>query len=536
MARIGSVGYLNARPLSDELDVNRHTLTLGHPAEISRMLRDGEVDVALIPAAAALADGDYRIVPGVCVGADGPVGSVLLVSEQPVEQWTKVLLDGVSRTSAVLAELLLRTAPSFTERVREDLVLERTEPGVAVARAKGSVAALVIGDAAREVPARFVVRLDLALVWKSWTGLPFVFAVWAGRPDLSPEVVTHVSAAGRKGVGRIPEKYAGRDLDYLTKNLRYALDDAALTGLRRFGALAHRAGLLPREDLELFGPPSRRLPRPDVERLLGQLLDGGVLPVADLAALWRHGSIAELFAAADLVRRGAFPGDVVPYRVEIAGTAHLPEARSAGATRVLVDDGATETVRALAQAGFEVAVPWSTVDLEAALGAGARVLVDTEGAPADRLRHTPWAVLVERLRQARRLGLLVEAGVSVGRGETPEELASWLLALRDLAPVLEGVRVWAADAPGAYGEAANTATDHLRAVTLTRLVLPGAVHLVASPETEGLGMGQASLRAGCDHAGAVRLDGDPVDWPVRVKALEHHVREAGYVPAREGAR
>jgi chorismate dehydratase len=537
MARIGSVGYLNARPLSDEIDMNRHTLTLGHPAAIARMLRDGEVDAALIPVAAALSDGDYRIVPGVCVGADGPVGSVLLVSETPVEQWTKVLLDGVSRTSAVLAELLLRHAPTFTERSRKDLAIERVEPDTALGRAKGTVAALVIGDLARAVPDRFVVRLDLALLWKSWTGLPFVFAVWAGRPDLAPEVVQHLSAAGRKGMARIPEKYAGKDLDYLTRNLRYPLDDAALTGLRRFGALAHRAGLLPREDAELFGPPSRRLPRPDVDRILARLLDGGALPVAELAALWSHAPVAELFAAADLVRRATFPGDEVAYRVEIVGAGAVDAARAAGASRVLLDDAEPATIAALAAAGLEVALPWTaTVDLSAARAAGASVLVDAEGAPADRLRSSPWSALAGRLRTARALGFRLEAGVAVGRGETPEEIAAWLLLLRDQAELFAAARVWAVDAPGAYGAVANTATDHLRAVTLTRLVLPPGVRLAASPETEGAGMGQASLRAGCDHAGAVRLDGDPAEWPSRVAAWEHQVREAGYRPAREQPR
>ncbi len=520
MARIGSVGYLNARPLGDEIDMNRHTLTLGHPAEISRMLRAGEVDVALIPAAAALSDDDYRIVPGVCVGADGPVGSVLLVAERPVEDWTRVLLDGVSRTSAVLAELLLRHAPTFTGRVRADLAIERVEPDTAMARARGTTAALVIGDAARDVPARFAVRLDLALLWKAWTGLPFVFAVWAGRPTLAPDVVQHLAAAGRRGVARIPERYAGRDLEYLSTNLRYPLDDAALTGLRRFGALAHRAGLLPREDVELYGPPDKRLPRPDVDRLLARLLDGGALPAAEVASLLRHAPVAELFAAAELVRRANFPGDTVEYRVEVVD-GDAAAARALGATRAW----------ARPAEGLELAVPW-TVSPAEARALGAAVWVDDEGGATDRLRTTSLAELAGALRKARELGLRVEAGVAVGRGETPEELAAWLLFLRDHAAFVHTVRVWGADVPGAYGEAANTATDHLRAVTMARLVLPGSVHLAASPETEGLGMAQASLRAGCDHAGAVRLTGDPGAWPALVAALEHHVRELGVVPVR----
>ena len=76
------------------------------PDDVATLLHEGEVDVALVPVAAILDGGDWRIVPGMAIGADGPVESVLLVAETPPEEWTGVLLDGESRTSAVLAQLL----------------------------------------------------------------------------------------------------------------------------------------------------------------------------------------------------------------------------------------------------------------------------------------------------------------------------------------------------------------------------------------------------------------------------------------------
>lgn len=437
MARIGTVGYLNARPLSDEIDVDRHTLVLANPAEVARMLRAREVDVALVPVAAALSDDEYRVVPGHCIGADGPVASVLLVAETPPEQWTTVVLDGVSRTSVVLARLMLTRGP-LAQRVRPDLVIEDGEPNSGLRRAKKTTAALVIGDAARELPERLTTRLDLALLWKSWTGLPFVFAVWAGRPELPSSVVADLKEAGAAGVARITRKYAGDDLAYLTKNLRYPLDDAALSGLRRFGALAHEAGLVPRADVELYGPPSRRLERPDTDAMLERALNGSGLPHADVVALLRQGSVAELAAAADLKRRESWPGTQVPY---------------------------------------------------------ATSPVEGEG----------------------------HARIAVGEG-TEEELAARLLSLRDQ-PGLSSVTLVTVDVDGPYASAPNTASDLLRAVAVARLVLPGTVRLRASPATEGLGMTQASLRSGCDHAGS--LDGvDPA-------ALEHHLRAAGFEPVLE---
>lgn len=315
MSRIGTVGYLNARPLSDRIDIDQHTLLMAHPAEVARMLAEGEVDVALVPVAAVLQDAaNLRIVPRVCIGADGPVHSVLLVAEEPPERWTRVRLDGVSRTSRVLARLLLTEGP-LADRVRDDIVIEEVGPNEGVAGAGGSVAALVIGDAARVLDDRWAVRLDLAEVWREWTGLPFVFAVWAGRPDVPAAVVAHLSEAGRAGVDAVPRTYAGEDLRYLTENLRYALDDRALMGLRRFGALAHRAGLVEAEDVELYGPGASFIERPQVTDLLERALAGERLDDDAVSNLFEHAGLADLAATAHELRMQRHPEPTVPFVV-----------------------------------------------------------------------------------------------------------------------------------------------------------------------------------------------------------------------------
>ena len=279
------------------------------------MLRDGEVDVALVPVAAVLAEGDaYRIVPRVCIGAEGQVHSVVLVAERPPEEWERVRLDGVSRTSRALARLLLKEGP-LAERVRPGLIIEDVEPNQGLSEAGDGVAALVIGDAARTLDPRWSVRLDLAEIWNQWTGLPFVFAVWAGRKDLDPAVVRHLVQAGEAGVGAVPQSYAGDDLRYLTENLRYELDDAALMGLRRFGALGHAAGLFPVEDVELYGPATRQTERPSVFRLLSDVLDGQSLNRKGAQALFEHASLADLAAAAHEVRMNRHPTSTVGYYV-----------------------------------------------------------------------------------------------------------------------------------------------------------------------------------------------------------------------------
>ncbi|MEZ4235451.1 MAG: MqnA/MqnD/SBP family protein [Myxococcota bacterium] len=534
MARIGTVGYLNARPLTDRVDIDRHTLLLAHPAEVSRLLRDGEVDVALVPVAAALDDPDYRVVPGWCIGAEGPVASVLLVAETEPEQWTKVVLDGVSRTSVVLAQLLLKHGP-LAARVRPDLVIERVAPNQAVLQAKKGTAAVMIGDAARALPDRLGVRLDLAELWTQWTGLPFVFAVWAGRADLDPAVVEDLIVAGRRGVAGIDDKYAGADLRYLTQNLRYPLDDAALTGLRRFGALAHQAGLVPRADLELYAPVSP--PRPaGLDALLARALEGSALPVGDLLTLLRHAPVAELAAAAELRRLELHPGDAVGLLREAvlpaeAPVASLAEAVRLGATRIRLEgpvDAARVAEVAAACPGCALAVDAMPEDPAALAAAGLTDVIEPVGSLADRVRGEagPAAAWLHGASLAAGAGLRLEATVALGRGESEEELAAHLLRLREL-PGLHAVRVWAAAAPGPFGSVANTATDVVRVTALARLVLPGAVHVEAAPESEGLGMMQVALRAGADHAGVVRVGATEAAEEGRRTLLVREPRDVG---------
>ncbi|HHO52598.1 MAG TPA: hypothetical protein ENK18_17445, partial [Deltaproteobacteria bacterium] len=439
--------YLNARPLSERIDIDQHPLVMAPPAEVARMLRDDEVDVALVPVAAALTDGDFRIVPGVAIGAQGPVRSVLLVAETPPEQWRAVRLDGVSRTSAVLARLLL--AGPLSERVPPGLRIEAVGPNEALAGAGGDVAALVIGDAALALDARWSVRLDLAELWHEWTELPFVFAVWAARPDLDPAVVDHLVEAGRAGVEALPRAYAGDDLRYLTESLRYPLDDAALMGLRRFAALARAEGWLGREDIELFGPSRPRLDHPPVAGLLQRAVAGERLGPDALHRLALHAPLAQLAAAAHELRCIRHPGGEVGYWLE----ASMP---------------------------------------------------DPEG--------------------------IAEIVVGGGVGVVEQLLA--LREAQDRDGAVTGVRVWAAEGEGPYGDQPNTAIDHQRAVALARIALDNVPHCCASVGTEGLGMAQASLGMGCDQLGRICLEGDPGGWAEQVEAIEHHIREAGFEPVR----
>jgi predicted solute-binding protein len=266
--RIGTVGYLNAEPLTCLLDANEHDIQTGVPSQIADWLGRGDVDVALVPVAAALQK-DLRIVPNVAIGADGPVTSVLLVGTTPPQQWTRVVLDGASRTSAMLTRVMAAEGKAPFG----DVEFVQVPPHTALDCVDQTTGALVIGDLARALPDHIDVRIDLAECWRAWTGLPFVFAVWAGRPNLPTAVVKDLQQAAQVGIAGIAERHEEPDRSYLTVHVRYGLGDRELMGLRRFAALAHRHGFLPHPEVSLYAPQGH-IDRGGVRQLIDRALVG----------------------------------------------------------------------------------------------------------------------------------------------------------------------------------------------------------------------------------------------------------------------
>jgi cyclic dehypoxanthinyl futalosine synthase len=318
------VAYLNARPLWESLkDDPRLDLGLARPSELARALAEKEADVGLLPVAAAATMGDLRLLRNMAIGARGKVRSVAIVADRPLHELDRVALDLSSRTSVVLARLLL---------ARRKLTphLFATDPENAVASVGDRTGALIIGDAALDVEARFAHRLDLADDWFEWTGLPFVFAAWFARSGtVSPEQEDIFRVAKQVGLSRvdaIAAEHAERSgleasslRSYLTESIRYDLGDEELAGLERFWSEAAKAGLLPRATArfnEVTNRPSQLPPAPSLDTLLSRAAEGERLSAADGERLLREGSFFELGLAADAVRRKKHPKGVVTYIVD----------------------------------------------------------------------------------------------------------------------------------------------------------------------------------------------------------------------------
>ena len=250
--RLGAVSYLNTKPLVYGLDAypDRFDVRFDVPAKCAELLHDNRVDLGLIPAIEYLR-GEYAIVPGVSIASFGDVATVALFTRKPIDQVETLALDLSSRTSVALTRVLCakrwEIAPKFTP----------AEPDLEAMLQKAD-AALVIGDPAFEIdPAKHgVTKIDLGGEWKALTGLPFVYAMWVGRPGVaSAEHCRLLNEARDRGLENLPaiarqvgggdEQLEQRVLSYLRDNLKYGLGDAEQAGLRKFHELAAEIAVVP---------------------------------------------------------------------------------------------------------------------------------------------------------------------------------------------------------------------------------------------------------------------------------------------------
>jgi chorismate dehydratase len=253
--RLGAVGFLNARPLVYGLhDSPRFSVRYDPPSECARLLHSSAIDVGLIPSIEYLRGGPYRIVPDLAIASSGPVGSVALYTTRAMADVRSIAMDTSSRTSVALVSVLC----SCWFRIRPTFEPRGPDLGDMLAHCD---AALIIGDRAlfpdESVLRRHVVeKIDLGEVWTRMTGLPFVYAFWAGRRDaLQREDLEALTRARDEGVRR-PDELARAYLadsparqkagaDYLRDNIKYYLRSEERAGLELFYRYAAEAGVVP---------------------------------------------------------------------------------------------------------------------------------------------------------------------------------------------------------------------------------------------------------------------------------------------------
>jgi chorismate dehydratase len=243
---------LNVRPLVYGLDARPDLVSLRFdvPSVCAALLADGAIDLGMVPSITHIDRPGDRIVPGVCIGSDGAVASVALFTRTPLVDIKTVALDTSSRTSVALLKILCARRfgidPAWTPH-QPDLgrMLDRAD------------AALLIGDPAlfAEIPAG-VEKVDLGAEWTRMTGLPFVWAFWAGREGaVDAGVVALLQQAAETGMRHsddVADAYVqgtpGRQStarDYLRRNLMFEFTPRALEGLQAYYREAASLGLVP---------------------------------------------------------------------------------------------------------------------------------------------------------------------------------------------------------------------------------------------------------------------------------------------------
>ncbi len=244
--RVGHIQFLNCLPLywglvhsGAVLDVE---LTKNTPDRLNEALAAGDLDIGPISLVEYLRHADDLVaLPNLAVGSDGPVLSVVLVSAVPLERIRSVALGSTSRTSVLLAQMLLEEQlgldPSYTT-MPPDLpgMLREADAAVLI----GDVALRATYDAERAGDSHPLRVVDLGAAWRAWSGLPMVFAIWAARRDFAqahPGVVKDVHDAFRASLD-----LALRQVDAVARHAaRWEVFDAA-TLMRYFTALDFSLG------------------------------------------------------------------------------------------------------------------------------------------------------------------------------------------------------------------------------------------------------------------------------------------------------
>ncbi len=250
---VSFVSYLNSKPLVYGLEKGlvEHDFNLQKdvPSVCAERLMQGEVELGLVPSIEyARSKGAWQIIPDLCIASRGEVKSVLLFFNRDIRKLNTIALDTSSKTSVTLLKILLREKyevdPQFISMPPNlDEMLKRAD------------AALIIGDRALQYQTQYKAFLDLVEEWSDLTGLPFVYAFWAGHElTLTSEEVTAMKKSyeiGAQNIEKISKEYAvGKEhpwqfyRDYLTQNIHYKLGDEEKAGLMEFYHYAFYLGLI----------------------------------------------------------------------------------------------------------------------------------------------------------------------------------------------------------------------------------------------------------------------------------------------------
>jgi len=240
--RISAVKYANTYPfiygLKESGFEKRVTLETDHPADCASKLINNTVDIGLIPVAALPLLKEYHIISDYCIGANGNVRTVMLLSNCPFGNIKNIYLDYRSRSSVNLTKVLAKNSWK-----REFRWINTTKEFDFI-NIDLDEAVVLIGDQCFEFENSFRYKIDLAMEWKKFSGLPFVFACWTSNKQIDNTFINEFNEALKLGVNNIDgvvEMFGntgaitGKTLKtYLIENIDFNFNEEKKAGLKLF--------------------------------------------------------------------------------------------------------------------------------------------------------------------------------------------------------------------------------------------------------------------------------------------------------------
>lgn len=221
--KISAVAYTNTKPFIYGIEhsdlIHKIDLSLDIPSDCAAKLIDGQVDIGLIPVAAFPDVPNANIVADYCIGSIGPVNSVFIFSNVPVQEIKTLKLDSHSRTSNNLAKVLLKFYWKLDVEFTTDLDADTD-------------AIVLIGDRTFGQKDRYAYVYDMGGEWMNFTGLPFMYAAWIANKEIPKAFIEEFNSVLKSGLDQraallkeLPVNPAFDLEDYLMHKLDFELTD-----------------------------------------------------------------------------------------------------------------------------------------------------------------------------------------------------------------------------------------------------------------------------------------------------------------------
>ncbi len=259
--RVGVDTFLSTKPLIHGLEKDENFQLIPEiPSRCAEMLDERKVDIAMLPSVHYASLKCYSIIPGMSISSKGAAGSVLLFSKKEMKNIKTISLDRSSKTASALLKVLCHEKFNIQPNCIE------MHPNVETMLAEND-AALIIGDNALFAPRYYkdMTIADLGKEWYEMTSLPFVFAFWAGYPDLESSRLTAFLRYAQEGVKNLREialthtfngiVYPSISGRYFARNVHYAFGENERQGVDLFFNLCLKHRLISRKPTMHFYAP-----------------------------------------------------------------------------------------------------------------------------------------------------------------------------------------------------------------------------------------------------------------------------------------